>query len=213
MDKISSSGLTLVSLLIASGLLLLYHLLHGKYSYKISPIKIESRSKWEWVIILLMIVIVISLGFKAVFLVVVVSDSMVPEFSRGDMVLSQSIDTVPIVGDIITYKTPAVLTSVTHRVVRFDGERIRTKGDNSNNIDRFKTYQDDIISKVVQINGHPVIIPGLGSLFITDYSKQGALSRFGDQFTLMQSISKAMSVWGLTISIIGIILLISTFKR
>jgi len=212
MDKINPIGLLLVSIVAICILFLLYYSLQ-KYSYKPSPIKIDWHSHWDWVIILIICLLALITGTKLIFLMVVVSDSMSPEFNRGDMIITQSINTTPSIGDIITFKTPGIQTSVTHRVVRFDGQRIRTRGDNTNTIDRFQTYKGDVISKAIVINGHPIVIKNLGALFITDYSKQGALSRFGDQFTFMQNLSRTISAWGFVISILGLVLLISTIKR
>ena len=215
MDRINSTTLYLISGILSIILFFFYLYIHRILSIrtKINPIPIQWHAKWDWVLVLLVIIIAVVMGFKLITLMVVVSDSMVPEFARGDIIISQSFDLAPQVGDIITFTTPEVLTAVTHRVVRIDGDRIRTKGDNSLNIDYFKTTQPNIIGKAIQFNGHPIVIKGVGALFIVDYTKQGTISRFGDTFTFMQQLSAAISAWGLTITIIAFVLLVSNIKR
>lgn len=213
MDKINAIGLYSISILLFFSLSLLYLYLRGYWiKTKPQPIQIDWHAKWDWAIILIVILIAVVMGLKLITLMIVVSNSMSPEFSRGDLILTQKLDLTIQPGDIVTFTTPEVMTVVTHRVVRIDGERIRTKGDNTN-IDYFQTTQKDIIAKAIQLNGHPIVIKGVGTLFITDYAKEGTISRFGDTFQFMQQLSATISTWGFVIAIIGLILLISTTKR
>jgi signal peptidase len=72
---------------------------------------------------------------------VIMSNSMVPVFSRGAMVIVEKVDAMDVrVGDIIQYKTTERM--ITHRVIEIDttddgtGERVYiTQGDNSPNPD------------------------------------------------------------------------------
>ena len=64
---------------------------------------------------------------------VVLSGSMEPEFSTGDLVIVGETDSVE-VGDVIVYQDGGML--VVHRVVGLDGELITTKGDANNVADQ-----------------------------------------------------------------------------
>ena len=64
---------------------------------------------------------------------VVLSGSMEPELSTGDLVIVVETDSVE-VGDVIVYQDGGML--VVHRVVGLDGELITTKGDANNVADQ-----------------------------------------------------------------------------
>lgn len=57
---------------------------------------------------------------------VVLSGSMEPTFSRGDLILVKQTDSFS-VGDIVVYQTEGIL--VVHRVIELDGDTIITQGD------------------------------------------------------------------------------------
>ena len=95
-------------------------------------------------IIFVVVMIVLSLFMIGVFSYqpqVIMSNSMVPVFSRGSMVIVEKISAMDVkVGDIIQYKAPDKM--ITHRIIQIDladdgsGERIFiTKGDNNPSAD------------------------------------------------------------------------------
>jgi len=106
---------------------------------------------------------------------------------KGEICFNASFFIEPQIGDIITFNAEEVQYGVTHRVVSI-GNIITTKGDNNPYKDNYKTTQDKVLLKAIQFNGHPIVIPKLGALFITDYSKHGTIYKFGDQFTFLQQL-------------------------
>jgi len=170
----------------------------------------------DWLQFLIILGIIVIFGLKLITPVVVVSDSMKPVFERGDMFIVQSISLTPELGDIITFTVADKNYDVSHRVIAIKNDIIITKGDNNPRKDDYKTRQKNIKGKAIQFNNTPLVIKGFGALFITDYSKQGVISKWGDTFTLMQQISAAIKVWGLVITIIallGYILMMQRDKR
>ncbi len=177
------------------------------YLYKPQPAKLwKDTRKQDWFLFIVMLAAVVIFGIKLITLMVVISDSMVPEFQRGDIILSQSIDTTPAVGDIITFNVKDKNLAVSHRVVSISGSSIRTKGDNYPTEDSFGTItQKDIVAKAILVNGHPIVIKQFGSLFITDYSKTGVIYKWGDRYTFLQQLSATIRTWGYMITILAVI--------
>ncbi len=98
---------------------------------------------------------------------VVVSGSMEPVMYRGDIVIIDNNPSTIHVGDIIVYKATWVNEDVIHRVIAIGEDSngntvVVTKGDNNKAPDPAPVYPNQIISKVVSINGHPLIIPKIG---------------------------------------------------
>jgi signal peptidase len=100
---------------------------------------------------------------------VVVSGSMEPVLYRGDIVIIDSNpnpDNIQ-VGDIIVYKATWFPQPVIHRVIA-KGKlpngttAYEIKGDNNPSPDPALVYPNQIISKVVSINGAPLVIPKIG---------------------------------------------------
>lgn len=183
------------------------------WQYKAEPAKLEKDSRFEdWALFILLLVLIIIMGVKLVTFTVVISDSMRPEFQRGDMILMQGFFKDPQVGDIITFNTEDSRYAITHRVYSV-GSTITTKGDNIPYPDRYKTTQDKVLLKAITIGDHPIVIKGLGALFITDYAKTGTISKFGDQFTFMQNLSATIRVWGWLITMIALLTYIMSIKR
>jgi len=183
------------------------------WQYKSERAKLEKDSKTEdWILLIALFVLIFIMGIKLITFTVVISDSMKPEFQRGDMVLMQAFFKEPKVGDIITFNAEDARYAITHRVVS-TGEIITTKGDNNPYKDNYKTTQDKVLLKAVVINNHPIVIKGLGALFITDYSKQGVIYKYGDQFTFMQQLSATIRAWGYVITIIALFAYIMSIKR
>jgi signal peptidase len=138
-----------------------------------------------------------------IFFTAVISDSMKPQFQRGDLVMSQAIFKDPEVGDIITFNAKGILNSVTHRVTDVNGIYVTTKGDNNPTVDGYGTTKNDIIAKAITIKGSPIVLEGMGSFFILDFSKEGKLNKFGDQFEFMQNLFATIRTWGYVITIIA----------
>lgn len=87
---------------------------------------------------------------------VVLSDSMEPAFSSGDIVIVQSVAPAAIsTGDVITYQSPRAegnAQRVSHRVIGIDqtqGEYVfQTKGDANEQPDAYQVSEADLTGKV-----------------------------------------------------------------
>jgi signal peptidase len=176
----------------------------SQYKPRRAKLKKDTTGR-DWLLFIFILTMVVILGLKLVSPVVVVSDSMEPEFKRGDMIIVQSIFLIPDVGDIITFSVRNRNYDISHRVINIRNGAIITKGDNNPIKDDYDTKQENIKAKAPQINGHPIVIKNFGALFITDYSKQGVISKWGDTFTLMQNISAAIKAWGIVITIFALL--------
>lgn len=88
----------------------------------------------------------------------VLSDSMVPEFTKNDLVIGESVKDVSSlqVGDVITYKYGKML--VTHRIIDIDKQNnmIQTKGDAN------KTPDDDLVEANQIVSRYSTKIPKVG---------------------------------------------------
>ena len=171
-----------------------------RYSKAIIPK--DTRGE-DTILLIVLIILIMAFGFKIIFFTAVISDSMKPQFQRGDLVMSQAISKDPQIGDIITFRAAGVQNPVTHRVVGIQGNTVKTKGDNNPLADDYGTTKKDIIAKAITIEGNPVVLKGVGSFFILDFSKEGKLSKFGDQFEFMQNMFVAIRTWGYVITIIA----------
>ena len=100
--------------------------------------------------------------YKYVFFTVPVSNSMLPTFARGDLVLYQTYNTTPEIGDIILFKVLGKDLAVTHRVYSKNDGFIQTKGDNGR-IDNWNLYPHNIRAKAVIVKGKPIVIKYVGS--------------------------------------------------
>ena len=65
----------------------------------------------------------------------------------------------------------------------------------------------------VIIDDKPIVIKGVGALFITDYSRTGVIYKWGDRFTFLQQLSVTIKAWGYVITIIALLLFIISMKR
>ena len=99
---------------------------------------------------------------------VVVSGSMEPVMYRGDIVIVDQNPSSVQVGDIVVYKATWVNEDVIHRVKEIyktsnGSTYLITKGDNNQAADPYPVqFPDQVVSKVVDIGGHPLIIPKIG---------------------------------------------------
>ena len=179
-----------------------FSLWYMKNRYSRAIIQRDTRGE-DTILLIILIILILSFGFKMIFFTAVISDSMKPEFQRGDLVMSQAIFKDPEVGDIITFRAKGILNSVTHRVTNVNGNYVTTKGDNNPAADDYGTTKNDIIAKAITLNGHPIVLEGMGSFFILDFSKEGKLNKFGDQFDFMQKMFASIRTWGYVITIIA----------
>ncbi len=190
-------------------------LIASQYKPRRAELK-KDTSRRDWFLFIVLLVMVIILGLKMVTPMVIVSDSMKPEFQRGDMIIVQTIFLTPEVGDIITFSVINKNVDISHRVISINNGVIITKGDNNARKDEYDTKQENIKAKAIQFNNHPLVIKDLGALFIVDYSKQGVIYKFGDRFTFMQQLSATIKAWGIVITIfalLGYIMMMQRDKR
>jgi|GEM_PF-1445611 signal peptidase len=182
---------------------ILLRFIESQYKPRHAELKIDTTGR-DWLLFIVLLVIVIILGLKMVTPMVVISDSMKPEFQRGDMIMVQSVFLTPEPGDIVTFNLKNKNYDVSHRVISTGNEAIITKGDNNPRKDEYSTKQEDIKAKAILINSQPIVIKNLGALFITDYSKQGVIYKYGDQFTFLQQLSATIKAWGIVITIFAL---------
>lgn len=106
------------------------------------------------VVIIIVIAVPGAVGAEASY--VVLSDSMEPAFSSGDIVIVQSVAPAAIsTGDVITYQSPRAegnAQRVSHRVIGIDqtqGEYVfQTKGDANEQPDAYQVSEADLTGKV-----------------------------------------------------------------
>lgn len=213
------SGIVLILLavfyLYKKGNRIIIGLMASQYKPRRAGLKKDTSGR-DWLLFMVLLAAVVFLGLKLVTLTVVVSDSMKPEFQRGDMIIVQSVYLTPEVGDIITFNVKNKNFAISHRVISIKNGAIITKGDNNPRKDEYNTRQENIIAKAIQINNHPLVIKDIGALFIVDYSKQGVIFKFGDRFTFMQQLSATIKAWGIVITIfalLGYIMMMQRSKR
>lgn len=85
----------------------------------------------------------------------VLSGSMEPEFSPGDMLVIRRQQEYQ-VGNVVTYEHQG--SFITHRIVEADGDRWLTKGDANNAVDERPVAETEIYGEVC------VVLPGLGNV-------------------------------------------------
>ncbi len=182
--------------------------------YKPHPAELQKDTRTQdWLLLIVLIIVILVMGFKLITLMVIVSNSMETEFERGDLIIAQSLNLNVVNGDIITFKAINTQYPVTHRIIRIEGERIITKGDNNPWQDDYYTTKKDVLYKAIFINNKPIVIKEIGALFITDYSKEGVIYKWGDRFTFMQQLSVTIKAWGYIITIIALMFYILSMKR
>lgn len=99
-------------------------------------------------------------------IVTVLSGSMEPEFSPGDMLLIKAQKDYA-VGDIVTYEDQS--SYVTHRIIEEDQDSCLTKGDANNAPDGKRISKENIYGAV------HLVIPGVGNLVLFLKSPFGIL--------------------------------------
>ncbi|OED30926.1 signal peptidase I [Methanosphaera sp. WGK6] len=121
------------------------------------------------------IILIVALLLSA-HLSVVVSGSMEPSFYRGDIVVTENIDTYGIqefnpetdveVGDVVVYHATWYPEPVIHRVIDIQYENgskyYIIKGDNNEVRDPYPVSSEQIYAKVLTVGDNLVIIPKIG---------------------------------------------------
>lgn len=79
---------------------------------------------------------------------VIATPSMSDAIEAGDMIIIADSDDYS-VGDIVTYFPAADTVSVTHRIVRIEGDKFYTKGDANDSEDPDPVFKTQIVGKVV----------------------------------------------------------------
>jgi signal peptidase I len=101
---------------------------------------------------------------------VVVSNSMQPEISRGDLVIVTTNTGEINVGDIVIYNATWYQLPIIHRVISIknsNGSKLyEIKGDSNPVPDPELVSQEKIMAKVVKINHNYLIIPEVGYFFL-----------------------------------------------
>jgi len=184
--------------------------------YKYSPAELEKDTRiQDWFLLITLLVLILVMGLKLVTMMVIVSDSMRPNFERGDIIITQSLSLSSLKeGDIVTFNVLNKQYGVTHRIEKIEESgRILTKGDANPWTDEYYTTQKDVLYKAIIIDDKPIVIKGVGALFITDYSRTGVIYKWGDRFTFLQQLSVTIKAWGYVITIIALLLFIISMKR
>ncbi len=174
-----------------------------KTRYRSAELQKDTR-KQDSVLLVVLVVLILAFSFRFITFQVVISDSMKPTFVKGDIILSQAFSKEPNTGDIVTFKARGVVNPITHRVIGIQDNLVKTKGDNNPLVDPYSTTKGDIVAKALVINNQTVVIKGVGSYFILDFSQQGGASKYGDKFTFLQQMFQVIRTWGYVITIIAL---------
>ncbi len=153
-------------------------------------------------ILAFLIVIYLGLTMK-IFFAAVLSNSMYPTFERGDIVLVQTIFKEPQEGDIIMFVHKEFGHSVTHRVLRVEGDKVYTGGDSSGP-DGDPISKEDIIGKAILIFGKPIVVKGVGNYFILDVKELRDITPYGQEYLFYKKLLDAFRQYAIAVIIIGI---------
>lgn len=162
--------------------------------------------------IIIPLVIVGIIGFilynQMIFFAVVGSGSMEPTFKKNDLILMQNINVEVGIGDIIMFKTPKVLTPVTHRAIGVSESGIITKGDARRSKDDWVVKYDQIKGKAITLNEKPIILKDVGTYFIEDFQSGIMTQKYNEEFILMRKIITSIKSLGLVIFFFAIFMYI-----
>ncbi len=100
--------------------------------------------------------------------VAVFSESMVPTYLKGDMIVIQGTQDVK-VGDIVVYDSPLYKYPIIHRIIEVSDAGVKTKGDNNRIADPWTTPLDKVRGKAI------FRIPFLGWVKVGAYELLGAV--------------------------------------
>ena len=157
----------------------------------------KKRTNVRSIITSILVVLVLAFIFyNYIFFTVPISDSMKPTFERGDLVLMQTYDTSPNVGDIILFSVLLIGPDevVTHRIYSISGDSIKTKGD-STPIDQWTITPRQIHAKTVMIGNKPIVLKSVGYYFLDETPT----TTFAGEFEALQTILMKAKELGLFI--------------
>ena len=193
------------------------HLHNKKVKSKMDDFRIISKEEknpvfGSVVVIIIFVLIVFLLLFDVVYLVAVTSNSMKPTFERGDLVLMQSINKEPHVGDIVLFTQKRYLVPITHRVTFISEDGVRTKGDAANP-DPFVVPVENIESKAIQVAGKPIVIRDIGEYFILETERQH-YGKYGQEYSFIKNVFKTIRLYGYALCILAVLgFIYLTFKE
>ena len=141
--------------------------------------------------------------------VVVTSDSMSPTFYKGDLVLVQSFNRTPAIGNIIQFQTPSRKLPVMHRVQEILPYGYKTKGDFSLTSDYWIVTDSQIQAKAIYLFNRNVIIPHVGNFFICE----STISKFGSEFAFISGLVNIFRILALIIFILAFLSLSETIVK
>jgi len=148
-----------------------------------------------WLVVLSLVFI---LGNQYIYMGTVLSGSMEPVFKKGDLVLMQTLDKEPEIGDIIMISVTDAgyffTKPVTHRVVRIEYDYVITRGDANPSEDPWKINKDNIMGKAVTTGKQPVVIKGLGAILVPEAGEFSIMTKLSNKmgFTLMYQQFRAL---------------------
>lgn len=111
---------------------------------------------------------VLMLGIRGLRVFVVLSNSMAPEFMRGDVVFTLPQHNYS-VGDVVLFDARGSKKTVMHRITKIKSEIYITKGDSNEFEDAEKLVFEEILGKVqfsIPLLGMPFLEPKFSLLFI-----------------------------------------------
>ncbi len=161
----------------------------------------------ESLLLVTVVIVMFAIATKVIFFTAVVSNSMIPTYYRGDLLLMQNIDRTYSVGDIIMFRRPDTDLPYAHRIVSITSEGIMTKGDATDLDDWWKLKNEDIIGKAILINGKPIVIKGYGNYFIISDKNQD-LGPFGNDYRKYQLFFQVIKIYGYVIAALCLFLYI-----
>ncbi len=171
--------------------------------------KRAARTALEFSLFLAVVYLILS---GNIFWAVVVSNSMVPTFERGDMVLVQRIHVEPEKGDIVMFNRGDLNLPVTHRVLGVKGNLVYTGGDSSGP-DPTPVRIDNIVGEVVTVFGKPVVLRGVGSYFILDAKELRDIGPYGQEYLFYKNLISLIREYALVILIVAITVYVYTILR
>lgn len=176
-----------------------------KFIARIYPRDSSEKINAVFSIFLLLFIFFIVMNHYVTF-VVVTSESMAPTFKKGDLVLVQSINKIPVKGDIIQFQVPSKKLPVLHRVHEVTATGYITKGDWNPSPDDWMIRESQIQAKVLIVFNSKVKIPALGEFFIAE----SRVTRFGSEFGFNSGVVNIIRIFAFIIFILALLSLVET---
>jgi signal peptidase len=150
---------------------------------------------------LCVLAVVFILGNQYFVFAAVISGSMEPTFSKGDLVLMQTFYREPKLGDIVMFPMYGIKEPITHRVVDITEKGdIVTKGDANPSTDGLGFPPERVGGKAVLIGNIPIVLKGLGySIRPENIGEFTVLDRLPKSFIAAQAFNQFRSVQPLII--------------